>query len=135
MAVVEVHRRFSDLDPLGHINNVVYHDYLQEARVGLMGDLASIVSPEFAQVIVKQEIHHLKSLAYSREPIRIEVILSGISRASYSLDYRVFDEHGELAATARSQLAIVDPTTGRPIRIPDSVVAQLTREGLPGQRP
>lgn len=128
MAIVEVYRRFSDLDPLGHINNVVYHDYLQEARVGLMGDLASIVSPEFAQVIVKQEIHHRKSLAYSKKPIRIEVTLSDISRASYSLNYQVFDDDGQLAATARSQLAIVDPTTGRPIRIPDSVVTQLTRE-------
>ena len=131
MAVVEVYRRFSDLDPLGHVNNVVYHDYLQEARVGLMGDLASIVSNEFAQVIVKQEIHHRKSLAYSREPIRIEVTLSAISRASYSLDYRIFDEHGDLAATASSQVAIIDPASGRPIRIPESIAEQLTREGLP----
>ena len=26
-------RRFSDLDLLGHVNNVMYHDYLQEARI------------------------------------------------------------------------------------------------------
>lgn len=131
MAVVEVHRRFSDLDPLGHVNNVVYHDYLQEARVGLMGDLGSIVSADFAQVIVKQEIHHRKSLGYSREPIRIEVTLSAISRASYSLDYRIYDDNGDLAATASSQLAIVDPSSGRPIRIPQEIADQLTREGLP----
>ena len=31
--VTQVYRRFSDLDPLGHVNNVVYLDYLQEARL------------------------------------------------------------------------------------------------------
>lgn len=33
---VPVYRRFSDLDPLGHVNNVVFIDYLQEGRVGFM---------------------------------------------------------------------------------------------------
>ena len=129
MAVVEVYRRFSDLDPLGHVNNVVYHDYLQEARVGLMGNLGSIVSPEFAQVVVQQDIHHRKSLSFSREPIAIEVTLAALSGATYSLAYRIFDEHGELCATASSQLAVIDSRTGRPIRIPAEIVEQLTREG------
>ena len=125
MVVAPVYRRFSDLDPLGHVNNVVYHDYLQEARVILMDGIGAIVSAEFAQIVVKQEIRHIKPLSYSREPIMIEVSLTSLTRATYSLAYRVFDETGELVAEATSQLAVIDPTSGRPIRIPEVIAERL----------
>jgi len=125
MVVVPILRRFSDLDPLGHVNNVVYHDYLQEARVILMDGVGAIVSAEFAQIVVKQEIRHIKSLGYSREPIMIEVSLTSLKRATYTLAYRIFDENGELVAEASSQLAVIDPDSGRPIRIPEVIVERL----------
>ena len=125
MVVVPVYRRFSDLDPLGHVNNVVYHDYLQEARVVQMNDIGSIVNPEFAQIVVKQEIRHIKPLSYSREPILIEVSLTSLTRATYSLAYRILDENGVLVAEATSQLAVIDPTSGRPIRIPEVIAERL----------
>ena len=125
MVVVPVYRRFSDLDPLGHVNNVVYHDYLQEARVVQMNDIGAIVNTEFAQIVVKQEIHHIKPLSYSREPIMIEVSLTVLTRATYSLAYRILDETGELVAEATSQLAVIDPTSGRPIRIPEVIAERL----------
>ena len=125
MVVVPVYRRFSDLDPLGHVNNVVYHDYLQEARVVQMNDIGSIVNTEFAQIVVKQEIRHIKPLSYSREPIMIEVSLASLTRATYSLAYRILDENGELVAEATSQLAVIDPTSGRPIRIPEVIAERL----------
>jgi acyl-CoA thioester hydrolase len=125
MVVVPILRRFSDLDPLGHVNNVVYHDYLQEARVILMDGIGAIVSTEFAQIVVKQEIRHIKSLGYSREPIMIEVSLTSLKRATYTLAYRILDENGELVAEASSQLAVIDPASGRPIRIPEIIVERL----------
>ena len=125
MVVVPVYRRFSDLDPLGHVNNVVYHDYLQEARVVQMSDIGAIVNTDFAQIVVKQEIRHIKPLSYSREPIIIEVSLTSLTRATYSLAYRILDENGELVAEATSQLAVIDPTSGRPIRIPEVIAERL----------
>jgi YbgC/YbaW family acyl-CoA thioester hydrolase len=125
MVVVPILRRFSDLDPLGHVNNVVYHDYLQEARVILMDSIGAIVSAEFAQIVVKQEIRHIKSLGYSREPIMIEVSLTSLKRATYTLAYRIFDENGELVAEASSQLAVIDPVSGSPIRIPEVIAERL----------
>jgi acyl-CoA thioester hydrolase len=125
MVVVPVYRRFSDLDPLGHVNNVVYHDYLQEARVVQMSDIGAIVNTDFAQIVVKQEIRHIKPLSYSREPIMIEVSLTSLTRATYSLAYRILDENGELVAEATSQLAVIDPTSGRPIRIPEVIAERL----------
>ena len=37
--VYECPLRWADLDLLGHVNNVIYVDYLQEARVDMMRSL------------------------------------------------------------------------------------------------
>jgi acyl-CoA thioester hydrolase len=122
---VPVHRRFSDLDPLGHVNNVVFHDYLQEARVGTLHDLGFVRGPGFAQVVVKQEITHRKPLLLAREPVSIETWVEHLGNSSYTLRYRIIDEHGDVAAVASSVIAVVDPETGRPIRIHPELRAVL----------
>ena len=125
MKRIEVQRRFSDLDPLGHVNNVAYHDYLQEARMGLISELDAVVNDDYAQVVVSQEIRHVKPLGYSREPVVIEAQVTDLARTSYSIVYRVLDERGELAAEATTRLAVVDATTGRPMRMPESLRERL----------
>lgn len=125
MKRIEVQRRFSDLDPLGHVNNVAYHDYLQEARMGLISELEAVVNADYAQVVVSQEIRHVKPLGYSREPVVIEARVTDLARTSYSIIYRVLDERGEVAAEATTRLAVVDATTGRPMRMPGSLRERL----------
>ena len=125
MKRIEVQRRFSDLDPLGHVNNVAYHDYLQEARMGLISELDAVVNGDYAQVVVSQEIRHVKPLGYSREPVVIEAQVTDLARTSYSIVYRVLDERGEVAAEATTRLAVVDATTGRPMRMPESLRERL----------
>ena len=114
---VRVHRRFSDLDPLGHVNNVVFHDYLQEARIGMLRDLGLVRGKTFAQVVVKQEITHRKPLLLAAEPIVIETWIERLGNSSYTIRYRIVDESGDLAAEASTVMAVVDPDSGRPIRI------------------
>lgn len=125
MKRIEVQRRFSDLDPLGHVNNVAYHDYLQEARMGLISELDAVVNDDYAQVVVSQEIRHVKPLGYSREPVVIEAQVVDLARTSYSIVYRILDEQGELAAEATTRLAVIDATTGRPMRMPESLRERL----------
>ena len=125
MTRIEVQRRFSDLDPLGHVNNVAYHDYLQEARMGLIGELDAVVNDDYAQVVVSQEIRHVKPLGYSRKPVVIEARVTDMARTSYSIVYRILDEQGEVAAEATTRLAVVDAMTGRPMRMPESLRERL----------
>ena len=125
MTRIEVQRRFSDLDPLGHVNNVAYHDYLQEARMGLIGELDAVVNDDYAQVVVSQEIRHVKPLGYSREPVVIEARVTDMARTSYSIVYRILDEQGEVAAEATTRLAVVHAMTGRPMRMPESLRERL----------
>ncbi len=123
--VIPVHRRFSDLDPLGHVNNVVFHDYLQEARVGLLRNLDFVRGPGFAQVVVKQEITHRKPLLLAPEPVQIETWIEHLGNSSYSIRYRIIDEHGDCAAEASTLMAVVEPESGRPIRMSAELRALL----------
>ena len=126
MIRVRVHRRFSDLDPLGHVNNVVFHDYLQEARVGMLQDLGFVRGPGFAQVVAQQEIKHLKPLVLHPEPVLVETWIEQVGNTSYRIAYRVIDEHGDCAAEASTVMAVVDSETGRPIRMSDELRDVLT---------
>lgn len=125
MITVAVYRRFSDLDPLGHVNNVVFHDYLQEARVGIIGGIDGVLGADFSQIVVDQQIKHLTPLGYDRAPIHIDVWMESMGRSSYVLGYRVRDENDVVVAEATSRLAVVDPHTGRPIRIPQEILDRL----------
>jgi acyl-CoA thioester hydrolase len=126
MIRVRVHRRFSDLDPLGHVNNVVFHDYLQEARIGMLQDLGFVRGPGFAQVVAQQDIKHLKPLLLHPEPVMVETWIEHVGNSSYRIAYRVIDENGDCAAVATTVMAVVDADTGRPIRMPDKLRDVLT---------
>lgn len=123
---VPVHRRFSDLDPLGHVNNVVFHDYLQEARVGLLRDLDFVRAADFAQVVVKQELVHRKPLMYAAAPVIVEIWVERVGNSSYTLGYRILDEVGDVAAEASTVMAVVDAASGRPIRMSAELRARVT---------
>lgn len=117
----EIYRRYGDIDQLKHVNNVVYFDYLQDARVGLLFDIWHSTMRELQQVLVHQEMSHRKPLLMSLEPIVVEVWVRKIGNASYTLGYRILDDNGDLAAEASTTMATIDPATGRPSRLPDDL--------------
>lgn len=128
---IAVFRRYSDLDPLGHVNNVAYFDYLQEARIGVLRDIGLVSSDSFAQVVVKQELTHRKPLMFSSEPLIIETWIDGMRNSSYTVRYRIIDEVEDVAAEASTICAVVDPVTTKPIRMSAELRAVLAPLTLP----
>ncbi len=123
---VPVERRFSDLDFLQHINNVVYNDYLQEARIRLMAELRSdFADPYFPQVLVRQEINYRKTLVLRPEPLIVEVWVTSVGRTSYALGFRILDDDGSLAADAISVMVCFDPAIQGSVPIPADYRAVL----------
>lgn len=88
--------RWADLDMLGHVNNVTYVDYLQEARVDMLrfhsthghgqADLAEGV------VVVRHEVTYLRPLLFTFDAVRIECWVTEIRAASFTLAYEIFRE-------------------------------------------
>ena len=86
--------RWADMDSLGHVNNVVYVDYLQEARVDMMRIHAP--GPEAAElaegvVVVSHELEYARPLVFAPEPVRIESWVSQVRAATFTMDYEVLD--------------------------------------------
>jgi acyl-CoA thioester hydrolase len=94
--------RWADMDLLGHVNNVVYVDYLQEARVDMLrvhaphneqgeatGDLAE------GLVVVRHEVHYRAPLTFRFKPVSIECWVTDIRAASFTMAYEVFHEDAE----------------------------------------
>lgn len=87
--------RWADMDSLGHVNNVVYVDYLQESRV----DMLRVHAPQSGGealaegvVVVRHEVEFLLPLVFRPEPVRIESWVTEIRAASFTMAYEVLDE-------------------------------------------
>jgi len=121
--ITQVHRRFSDLDPLGHVNNVVFLDYLQEARIRAFLQINYTEFFEISQVMVHQSIDFRRPIMYSTEPLTIETWVSSVGNTSYRMKYRILSETGELAAEAESVMVCFDKDKAVPI--PDTLRSAL----------
>jgi acyl-CoA thioester hydrolase len=136
--------RWADLDLLGHVNNVVYVDYLQEARVDMLrthgpaartGDLAEGV------VVVRHEVSYLAPLTFDFEPVTIESWVTEIRAASFTLAYEIFREEpdGVRRVYARASTVLTPYVFGteRPRRLTDverKTLAAFLEPGEPRQR-
>lgn len=83
------------MDSLGHVNNVVYVDYLQEARV----DMLRVHAPaqggeELAEgvVVVRHEVEFVRPLVFRPEPVRVESWVTQVRAATFTMAYEVLDE-------------------------------------------
>lgn len=139
--------RWADLDLLGHVNNVVYVDYLQEARVDMVrthapdpraDDLAEGV------VVVRSEVTYLAPLGFRFRPVSIECWVTEIRAASFTMAYEIFDEHGGARTTYVRASTVLSPyvfTDERPRRLSADERAALVpfleadRPAAPGRPP
>lgn len=86
------------MDQLGHVNNVTYVDYLQEARV----DMLRVHPPKSGGealaegvVVVRHEVKYLAPLVFRLEPVSIELWVCEVRAATFTLAYEIFDETPE----------------------------------------
>jgi acyl-CoA thioesterase FadM len=93
--------RFSDCDPMGHANNAVLH----VSRAGATRTLArcGFRHPRRRprRNLARAEIGFRRPARYG-EMLEVRIGLAGIGRTSFTYDYEIVDEAGNLVATAKS---------------------------------
>ena len=90
--------RWADMDFLGHVNNVVYVDYLQEARVDMLRVHAPMRGGEALAegvVVVRHAVEFVAPLQFRHEPVRIESWVSEVRAATFTMAYEILDETPE----------------------------------------
>ncbi len=117
--------RWADLDLLGHVNNVVYVDYLQEARVDMLrthGPAARTGELAEGVVVVRHEVSYLAPLPFGFEPVTIDSWVTEVRAATFTIAYEVFHERDgvrHVYARAKTVLTPYVFADERPRRLTD----------------
>jgi acyl-CoA thioester hydrolase len=125
--------RWSDLDAYAHVNNVTWLEYLQEARVDMLFVHAPARGAEGLAdgvLVVRAEIEYRRAMLFRQDPYAIEMWVSKIGAASFTISYEIadhLDDGGRLLfGRASTLLAPVDAATGAPRRLVDAERDLLT---------
>ncbi|MGA5707934.1 acyl-CoA thioesterase [Streptomyces cellulosae] len=114
--------RWADMDAYGHVNNVVFLRYLEEARI----DFLFRPEKDFQQgsVVARHEIDYKRQLVHRHHPVDVELWVTEIRAASFTLTYEVKDDD---LVYARASTVIVpfDFEAQRPRRITEEERAFL----------
>jgi len=103
--------RWSDVDSYGHVNNVKYYDYIQEARISLVNDTVGW-EPESVWMVVRQDLEYLKPIDFRIEPYEVGTAVSAIGNRSFTLTAEISDPASStIYATARTVVVGVSPLT------------------------
>ncbi|MEU4146417.1 acyl-CoA thioesterase [Streptomyces parvulus] len=106
--------RWADMDAYGHVNNVVFLRYLEEARI----DFLFRPEKDFQQgsVVARHEIDYKRQLVHRHHPVDIELWVTEVRAASFTITYEVKD--GDVVYVRASTVIVpFDFQTQRPRRI------------------
>ena len=112
--------RWRDVDALDHVNNAVYFNYLEQARLHYMRELGFLPPNSTAVgVIIAEASCRFESPLKLGEQVTIRARVSEFRRTSFIFEYRIEGGDGRLAATAQTVQVCYDYDGQRPSPIPD----------------
>ncbi len=124
--------RFSDVDVYGHVNNVKYFEYLQEARIAMMGRLWGEVPGETGRsslVVAQVDVDYKVPILHRAAAYDAWTWVSHVGSTSLVMETEIVDasdpEREVLLARARVVLVFFDPASGRPRRPDEEIRAPL----------
>ncbi|HEY0247144.1 MAG TPA: acyl-CoA thioesterase [Gryllotalpicola sp.] len=136
---VRLQLRWADTDAYGHVNNVTWVRYLEEARVRLFGlpdrpqEFAAGRPPVFSglrpgcyTVTAAQRLEYVRELPYrGGQEVLVEGWVSRVGASSVDLSFRVTDDNGELCLLADTTQAVREVATTTSHRFDEAELALL----------
>jgi acyl-CoA thioester hydrolase len=126
--------RFSDCDPLGHVNNAKYLTYLEQARLRLWGRQIGFSSRRAAEggtrgvgfILARAEID-FRAQAHDDDELEVRLSLAGFGRTSATYEYEVVDvSKNVVVATARTVQVWFDYDAGQSVLLTDELKRTLS---------
>jgi acyl-CoA thioester hydrolase len=104
---VQIALRWRDIDVLGHLNQAVYHELLEEARTALIASLGR--DRRFPFVLARVELDHLQEIRRSDGHVDVRAAVERVGGKSVTVIHEITLPDGTVAATGRSILVAWDP--------------------------
>ena len=112
------------IDELGHVNNAVWVQWIQQVAVAHWDAVADAAHKQaFYWVVVRHEIDYLRA-AHAGDRIMARTWVGEAPQgARFDRLMEFTGADGKVCVRAKTQWAIIDKAAGRPIRVPAEVVA------------
>ncbi len=111
---LRVQLRWRDMDMLGHLNQSVYHELLEEGRAALIGELVRRVGEQHVHggfVLAHVDLDYHTEVRKDHREVDVHVRLDRVGNSSLHLHHEVRLPDGRLAASGRTVIVAWDPVT------------------------
>ncbi len=126
--VARVPVRWGDMDALGHVNNVTFVRYAEQARVEVLDALGPdwTAAADGGPLVVALQAEYRRPVVYPAT-LLVAVHVGHVGTTSFRLDgvMTVEGEDGEPVCRVDATVVWVSRATGRPAPLPDAVRAAL----------
>ena len=118
--------RWSDVDSYGHVNNVKYFEYFQEARIAFLAGLADGQPQDAGRgvVVARIDVDYRRPILFRPEPFEIQTWVSRVGRSSYDLQAEIRDGD-EVLSRAHAVVVAFDLREQRSRPLSDAERARL----------
>jgi acyl-CoA thioester hydrolase len=102
------------MDMLGHLNQSVYHELLEEGRAALIADLMRRVEHEHfhgAYVLAYVDLNYHTEVRKDHGEVQITVQVASVGTSSFKLVHEISLPDGTVAASGTTVLVAWDPRT------------------------
>ena len=118
------------IDELGHVNNAVWVRWMEQVAVA---HWEAVAAPEhkdaYFWVVVRHEIDYLRA-AVAGDRISARTWVADAPRgARFDRNVEFTGADGRICVRAKTDWAIIDKASGRPIRVPPEVIAPFVARG------
>ena len=120
----ELTARAEHIDILGHVNNAVWVQWMEQVAVAHWESVADPAHKDaYFWVVVRHEIDYLRAAVEGDRILARTWVGDAPRGAKFDRHMEFVAQDGKICVRARSWWAIIDKAAGRPIRVPPEVVA------------
>jgi acyl-CoA thioester hydrolase len=123
---IELQLRHRDMDALGHVNQAVYHELLEEVRAALFRSALPDL-PFTGYVLVHVELDYRREVRVSDRRLIGECRVGALGRSRIELENRLLLDDGTVAVEGRAVLVAWDEETRRSRALTDDEREALLR--------
>jgi acyl-CoA thioester hydrolase len=117
------------IDELGHVNNAVWVQWIQQVAVAHWDFVASATHKDaYYWVVVRHEIDYLRAAHLGDRIVARTWVGEEPRGARFDRFVEFTGADGKICVRSKTQWAIIDKALGRPIRVPPEVVAPFVSQ-------
>ena len=133
---VQVQLRWRDMDMLGHLNQSVYHELLEEGRAALITELVRRIGGDHSHggfVLAHVDLDYRSEVRKDHGVVEVLVRVAHVGTSSLQLEHEVRLPDGSIAASGKTVLVAWDPATRGKRPLSEAELAALLVERVSSQ--